>query len=115
LFGCAVLLFDFLLFPERNSASTFVVRHDGGTDHRHRPVPAVHVSRYPGLTELTAFQGTLTVDGFALFFNAIFMWGADRGLDVLSLPGDRSEHHGEYYGLILLAQCGCISWRRART
>ena len=43
-----------------------------------------------GLTELTAFQGALTIDGFALFFNWIFVAGhADRRHRLLQLPGDR--------------------------
>src|SRR5205085_324876 len=60
-----------------------------------------------GVTDLTAFQGSLTLDGFALFFNWIFLVAAlivtlvsYKYLDI------EGEHHGEYYGLILLAQCG---------
>lgn len=60
-----------------------------------------------GNTEITAFQGTLTVDGFSLFFNWIFLAAsfivAIVSYKYLEVEG---EHHGEYYGLILLAQCG---------
>jgi NADH-quinone oxidoreductase subunit N len=47
------------------------------------------------------------VDGFALFFNWIFLIAAVIvsivSYKYLDIEG---EHHGEYYGLILLAQCG---------
>jgi NADH-quinone oxidoreductase subunit N len=60
-----------------------------------------------GASEITAFQGSLTVDGFALFFNWIFLLAAlivsIVSYKYLDIEG---EHHGEYYGLILLAQCG---------
>src|SRR5262249_12479839 len=60
-----------------------------------------------GYTELTGFQGAVTIDGFGIFFNWIFLIAAlivaivsYRYLEVAG------EHHGEYYGLILFAQCG---------
>src|SRR5260370_17968428 len=60
-----------------------------------------------GNTEMTAFQGSLTVDGFALFFNWIFLLAAlivsVVSYKYLDIEG---EHHGEYYALILFAQCG---------
>ncbi|MCP5109545.1 MAG: NADH-quinone oxidoreductase subunit N, partial [bacterium] len=60
-----------------------------------------------GLEEITAFQGTLTVDGFAIFFNWIFI----AATLIVALASYRyleneGEHHGEYYGLLMLAQCG---------
>ncbi len=60
-----------------------------------------------GLTEMTAFQGSLTLDGFGLFFNWIFVVAAlivsIVSYKYLEIEG---ENHGEYYALILLAQCG---------
>ncbi len=60
-----------------------------------------------GLTELTAFQGSLTIDRFALFFNWIFeiatLIVAIVSYNYLEIEG---EHHGEYYALMLFAQCG---------
>ena len=51
------------------------------------------------LDELTGFQGSLTVDGFALFFNWIFLLAAlivaIVSYKYLEIEG---EHHGEYYG-----------------
>jgi NADH-quinone oxidoreductase subunit N len=60
-----------------------------------------------GATEMTAFQGSLTLDGFGLFFNWIFVVAAlivsVVSFKYLEIEG---ENHGEYYALILLAECG---------
>jgi len=67
---------------------------------------AAWLSSY-GLAEFTGFGGSVTVDGFGIFFNAIFVIAAMLVAIVsyryLEIAG---EHHGEYYGLILFAQCG---------
>ena len=108
LFGCAILLFDFLVFPDprqRKWLLLFVVLGEAfagsGLWRQHNFLSA------QGLTELTAFQGSLTLDGFSIFFNWIFLAAALlvclMSYRYLEIEG---EHHGEYYGLILLAQCG---------
>jgi len=108
LFGCAVLLFDFFLFPELRQRKRLVWFLIAGEIFTAAALWRQHsflVSE--GLPELTAFQGTLTVDGFSLFFNWIFVAAsllvAIVSWRYLEIEG---EHHGEYYGLILLAQCG---------
>ena len=108
LFGCAVLLFDFFIFPEpkqRKWLISFLViglAFTGAGLWRQQSFLSAN-----GLAEITAFNGTLTVDGFALFFNwlfiAISLVVALVSYRFLEIEG---EHHGEYYGLILLAQCG---------
>jgi NADH-quinone oxidoreductase subunit N len=108
LFGCAVFLFDFLIFPkpaQRKWLIVFVALGLGfaglGLWHQQSYLSS------QGLPEITAFQGALTVDGFALFFNWIFLAAslivALVSYKYLEIEGD---HHGEYYGLILLANCG---------
>ena len=56
---------------------------------------------------MTAFQGALTIDRFALFFNWVFELAtlivAIVSYNYLDIEG---EHHGEYYALLLFAQCG---------
>ncbi len=108
LFGCAVLLFDFFLFPEprqRKRLVWFLFAGEIFTAAGLWRQQAFLASE--GLPEITAFQGTLTVDGFSLFFNWIFvavsLLVAIVSWRYLEIEG---EHHGEYYGLILLAQCG---------
>ena len=108
LFGCAILLFDFLIFPDprqRKWLLIFVALAEGFTGlalYRQHAWLAAN-----GLTELTGFQGSVTIDGFGIFFNWIFLIAAMIVAVVsykyLEIAG---EHHGEYYGLILFAQCG---------
>jgi NADH-quinone oxidoreductase subunit N len=108
MFGCAILLFDFLIFPDakqRKWLLLFVVLGEiftgAGLWNQH----AFLVSQ--GLQEMTAFRGSLVVDSIGLFFNWIFVAAslivALISYKYLEVEG---EHHGEYYGLILLAQCG---------
>src|SRR5207248_2653485 len=53
------------------------------------------------------FGGSITIDGFSIFFNWLFLIAAMVvalvSYNYLEIAG---EHHGEYYGLILFAQCG---------
>jgi NADH-quinone oxidoreductase subunit N len=108
LFGCAVLLFDFFLFPEPKQRKYLVlfvalgIAFTGGALWRqHMFLAANHIDR------LTAFGGALTIDAMALFFNWIFLAAslivALISYNYLEIEG---EHRGEYYGLILLANCG---------
>lgn len=108
LFGCAILLFDIFLFPQPKQRKWLVaflmlgLGFTGAGLWRQQSFLSAN-----SLTEITAFQGTLTVDGFSIFFNWIFI-----AISVIvALVSYRfleieEEHHGEYYGLILLAQCG---------
>jgi NADH-quinone oxidoreductase subunit N len=108
LFGCAVLLFDFLIFPDprqRKWLLIFVVLAEGFTGFGLYRQSAFLASQ--PATELTGFGGSVTVDGFGIFFNWIFLIAALVvalvSYKYLEIAG---EHHGEYYGLILFAQCG---------
>ena len=108
LFGCAVLLFDFFLFPEEKQRKWLVlfvalgVAFTGGALWRQQAFLAKN-----GIQELIAFSGALTIDGFALFFNWVFLAAtlivALVSYKYLEIEG---EHRGEYYGLLLLANCG---------
>jgi NADH-quinone oxidoreductase subunit N len=108
LFGCAIFLFDFIIFPEpkqRKWLLIFVVLAEvftGTSLYRHYSYLTSN-----GLLEFPAFQGSLVIDGLGLFFNCIFLATALIvaliSYKYLEITG---EHHGEYYGLILLAQCG---------
>jgi NADH-quinone oxidoreductase subunit N len=108
LFGCAILLFDFWIFPDprqRKWLLIFVVLAEafaGFGLYRQQAYLAAS-----GLSELSGFQGSVIVDGFGIFFNWIFVIAAVIVAIVsykyLEIAG---EHHGEYYGLILFAQCG---------
>ena len=108
LFGCAILLFDFLIFPDprqRKWLVIFVALAEGFTGFGLYRQYAYLTAN--GLSELTGFQGSVTVDGFGIFFNWIFVVSALIvalvSYKYLEIAG---EHHGEYYALMLFAQCG---------
>ncbi|MGA2589163.1 MAG: NADH-quinone oxidoreductase subunit N [Bryobacteraceae bacterium] len=108
LFGCAILLFDFLVFPDprqRKYLLFFVILGEGFTGYGLWKQQANLMEN--GVNQLVAFQGALTMDGFAIFFNWIFVAAtiivAIVSYKYLEIEG---EHHGEYYGLLMFAQCG---------
>ncbi len=108
LFGCAILLFDFWVFPEpkqRKWLLAFLVLGEAFAGYGLWQQYTYVIAQ--GIEGLTAFQGSLVADGFSLFFNAVFIAAsvivALFSYRYLEIEG---EHHGEYYGLILLAQCG---------
>jgi NADH-quinone oxidoreductase subunit N len=108
MFGCAILLFDFLIFPDPKQRKWLILFVVLGEAFTGAALWRQHMwLTEQGLPAQTAFRGALTVDGMALFFNWIFIATAlivalisYRYLEV------EGEHHGEYYGLLMLAQCG---------
>ncbi len=111
LFGCAILIVDFMAFPDPRHKKwlvLFVLLGEGFTGSALVQQSAFLATLAPqGATELLGFQGSVTVDGFGIFFNWIFLVAAVIVTVVsykyLEIAG---EHHGEYYALILFAQCG---------
>ena len=56
---------------------------------------------------ISAFEGGLVIDGAGLFFNFLFVGAAAiTGLISYRYLDIEDEHHPEFYGLLLLAQCG---------
>ena len=113
LFGCAILLFDFWIFPDprqRKWLLIFVALAEGFTGFGlYRQ--SVYLAQ-GGSNLLTAFPANATsasicVDATSIFFNWIFVIAALIvalvSYKYLEIAG---EHHGEYYSLILFAQCG---------
>src|SRR5271157_4519316 len=108
LFGCAILLFDFLIFPDprqRKWLVLVVAAAEGFAGWGLYQQSAYLAAN--SLAVLTGFQGSVTVDGFGIFFNWIFVVAAlivaAVSYKYLEIAG---EHHGEYYALMLFAQCG---------
>lgn len=107
LFACATLLFDFWVFPEskrRKHLVWFVLMGEVFASVAYLR-QQMFLNQHGG--ELQAFGGSLVVDQFALYFHWIFVIATAvtvvmsyRYLEV------RDEHHGEYYGLVMLAQTG---------
>jgi NADH-quinone oxidoreductase subunit N len=108
LFGCAIFLFDFWLFPRKEQKAYlvwFVLIAEAFTGVAlWRQYSYLQES---GLPAVIAFKGILSVDGFSLFFSAMFLVAAVlTALISYRYLDQEDEHHGEYYGLLLLAQCG---------
>jgi NADH-quinone oxidoreductase subunit N len=106
LFGCAILIFDFVLFPDprqRKWLLIFVVLAEGFTGYGLLKQEVWIAANGP----LQGFHESVTVDGFSIFFNWIFLVAA-LIVSIVSYKylENAGEHHGEYYSLILLAQCG---------
>jgi len=108
LFGCAILLFDVWFFPTPKSRKWLLLLVCAGvafTGYSLWEQQAALAAN--GLTPLTAFQGSLTIDRLALYFNWVFELAtlivAIVSYNYLEIEG---EHHGEYYALLLFAQCG---------
>jgi NADH-quinone oxidoreductase subunit N len=108
LFGCAVLLFDFMIFPDPRQRKWLIgfvafaeVFTGRGLWNQHAWLAST------GATELVGFGGSVTVDAFGIFFNCVFLIAAllvaVASYKYLETAG---EHHGEFYALILFAQCG---------
>ena len=108
LFACGILLFDFLFFPDPRQRKFLVILVVAA-----EVLAGVGLYRQQawlgsyGASELSGFGGSITVDGFAIFFNWIFLAAAVivaiASYKYLEVAG---EHHGEYYALMLFAQCG---------
>ncbi len=108
LFGCAVLLFDFWIFPDPRQRKWLLIFV--GFAEAFAGVGLYRQQAWlstTGSASLIGFNGSVTVDGFSIFYNWIFvaaaMIVAIVSYKYLEIAG---EHHGEYYGLILFAQCG---------
>jgi NADH-quinone oxidoreductase subunit N len=108
LFGCAILLFDFILFPDprqRKWLLIFVVLAEGFTGFGLIKQQIWLAAN--GQPMLQGFGESVTIDGFSIFFNWIFLVAAlIVALVSYKYLENAGEHHGEYYSLILFAQCG---------
>ena len=106
LFGCAVLLFEFILPAGRSGKRWLLWLALLGLFFTGLALRSQQLEVNAG-NEYTAFHGALVVDGFSLLFNWIFLICAALVLLIsyryLEIEG---ENHAEYYGLVLLAQCG---------
>ena len=106
LFGCAILLFDFVVFPDprqRKYLLFFLILGEGFAGYGLWNQQANLLANGP----LEAFHGSLIMDGFSIFFNWIFIAAtvvvAIVSYKYLEIEG---EHHAEYYSLMMFAQCG---------
>ena len=107
LFGCGILMTDFLIRNSRmrylNALTAFLGELFVGF--------AVwqHYADLEGnnIAERTALNGALVIDGFSVFFNAIFCASTILAIIISAKYLEQEgEHRGEYYALMLFAQAG---------
>lgn len=106
MFGCVVMLFEFLLDKVARQRLILLGIALLGLGFTARAL-WMQQSAVSGGMQFSAFRGTLVVDGFSMLFNWLFLVCSLIVLLIsykyLEIEG---EHHAEYYGLVLLAQCG---------
>lgn len=108
LFGCAVLIFEFLLPRDSRNKRTLVALTFAGLAFTGAALFRQHMALVANhQREIVAFGGSLVIDRFALFFNWMFLISTS----VVAMFARRvlqvdHESVGEFYGLLLLANCG---------
>jgi len=106
LFGCGILMTDFLI---RNSNLRYL---NAATALVGEAFVAVALWQHQGSlaagqAEVTGLGGSLVIDGFSVFFNWIFAASAALAIIISSrYLEEEKEHRGEYYALMLFAQAG---------
>jgi NADH-quinone oxidoreductase subunit N len=108
LFGCFVLLFDFMLKDSKQrKVWLMAVTWAGLASAGYALFNQQNYLIQYNAREITAFGGSLVVDSFGLFFNWMFL----AATAIVAMVSARfleiaREPMGEYYGLLLLANCG---------
>jgi len=113
LFALGILIFDFLLDKDEKHGNALlallgVAASGVGLIMQARRFNLQHESR-PELPGILGFQNAVVVDGYSLFFGAIFLAATALVilLSVRYLDLER-EQEGEYYALLLLACIGMM-------
>ena len=102
LFGCGILLTDFLLRQGRWNAFTALIGEGfvAVAVWQHFTDVSINSQRF-------ALNDSLVIDGFSVFFNAIFVGSAVLAIIISAhYLEQEGENRGEYYALILFAQAG---------
>jgi NADH-quinone oxidoreductase subunit N len=105
LFGCGILILDFLIKDPRlrwwNAVTALLGEIITGVAiWQHQQDLAVSSS-------VQGLGGAVVVDGFAVFFNWLFLGSAVLAILIsVSYLEIEGEHRGEYYALMLFAQAG---------
>ncbi|MGH7461771.1 MAG: proton-conducting transporter membrane subunit, partial [Longimicrobiales bacterium] len=105
-FGCGILLTDFL--HDRRHKYLNAVTALLGLLFTAIQLALIHLDmRQAKLAELPGFDGAIVIDGFALFFCAVFLVAtAIAVLFSIRYLEIENEHHGEYYALMMFSLVG---------
>lgn len=106
LFGCGILLTDFLHDRRQKYLNALTALIGLGFTGVQLWLIRRAMAQ-AGLTEAVGFNGGLVVDGFALFFNWVFLIAtAIAILFSIRYLEIENEHHGEYYALMMFSLIG---------
>ncbi len=107
LFGCGVLMTDFLIRAQHLRFLNAVTALAGelfvavALWQHHSDLSA------SGVSEISGLGGSMLIDGFSVFFNGIFTVSAILAIIISSrYLEEEGENRGEYYALMLFAQAG---------
>ena len=108
LFGCTVLLFEFFIRDSRVRKQWLLgISFVGLAFTAGALWQQYEALSSQAISQLTGFQGSIVVDRFSLFFNAVFTAASALVLLIAyKFLEDTGEPLAEFCGLILLAQCG---------
>ena len=110
LFGCAVLLLDFLFPKDVKGRGWLVGIALAGVGFAGWQLwrQYLHLAAHD-MTPLSGFNGALVADGFSVFFNGIVLVSAALVMLIsYRYLEDEKEHNAEYYALVLFAACGAF-------
>jgi NADH-quinone oxidoreductase subunit N len=108
LFGCGILITDFFIDARQKylNALTSLI---GLAFTGYALWQQQSYLRSNGLPELVGLSGAVTIDGFGIFFNWIFLIATALAVVISTRYLEiEQEHHGEYYALLLFAQTGMV-------
>jgi len=106
LFGCGILLTDFLLEARQKIWNAFTALVGLAFTGYVLGQQATYL-RTEGRAELVGLGGAVTIDGFGIFFNWVFLIATALAVIISTRYLEiEQEHHGEYYSLLLFAQTG---------
>ncbi|MBI3694551.1 MAG: NADH-quinone oxidoreductase subunit N [Acidobacteria bacterium] len=108
LFGCGILITDFFIEARQkffNALTALIGRGFTG----YALWQQQSYLKANGLPELVGLSGAITIDGFGIFFNWIFLIATALAIIISTRYLEiEQEHHGEYYALLLFAQTGMV-------
>ncbi|HZS51075.1 MAG TPA: NADH-quinone oxidoreductase subunit N [Bryobacterales bacterium] len=108
LFGCGILITDFFI-DVRQKFFNAITALIGLGFTAYAVWQQQSFLRANGLAELTGLSGAVTVDGFGIFFDWIFLIATALAVIISTRYLEiEQEHHGEYYALLLFAQTGMV-------
>jgi NADH-quinone oxidoreductase subunit N len=108
LFGCGILITDFFLDVRQKYWNAITALLGLGFTAYAIWQQQSHL-RSNGLPELVGLSGAVTIDGFGIFFNWIFLIATALAVVISTRYLEvEQEHHGEYYALLLFAQTGMV-------